>query len=73
MITPPAFGHSENPQWPRSGTAELARVCLDTSSAVRDQQFSLTDTLTLEMMREQRVTYAFAYDQDLFTEGYVRS
>lgn len=36
-----------------------------------DQRFSLTDAVTFEIMREERVTHAFAYDQDFVTAGYT--
>ena len=35
-----------------------------------DQRFSLTDAVSFEIMREERVTHAFAYDQDFVTAGF---
>jgi predicted nucleic acid-binding protein len=35
-----------------------------------DQRFSLTDAVTFELMRTERVTRAFAFDQDFVTAGY---
>ena len=35
-----------------------------------DQRFSLTDAVTFELMREERMTRAFAFDHDFVTAGY---
>jgi predicted nucleic acid-binding protein len=35
-----------------------------------DQRFSLTDAVTFEMMRAERITHAFAFDQDFVTAGF---
>ncbi|MGH7654608.1 MAG: type II toxin-antitoxin system VapC family toxin [Gemmatimonadaceae bacterium] len=35
-----------------------------------DQRFSLTDAVTFELMRTERVGRAFAFDQDFVTAGY---
>jgi predicted nucleic acid-binding protein len=35
-----------------------------------DQRFSLTDAVTFEMMREERISSAFAFDQDFVTAGF---
>lgn len=35
-----------------------------------DQRFSLTDAVTFELMRRERVTTAFAFDRDFETAGY---
>lgn len=35
-----------------------------------DQRFSLTDAVTFELMREERITQAFAFDQDFVTAGF---
>jgi predicted nucleic acid-binding protein len=36
----------------------------------RDQRFSLTDAVSFEVMRRERLTTAFAYDQGFETVGY---
>ena len=36
-----------------------------------DQRFSLTDAVTFEVMRESRITHAFAFDQDFVTAGFT--
>lgn len=36
-----------------------------------DQRFSLTDGVTFELMRKDRITKAFAYDQHFVTAGFV--
>lgn len=36
-----------------------------------DQRVSLTDALTFELMRESKLTHAFAYDQDFETAGFA--
>lgn len=36
-----------------------------------DQRFSLTDAVTFEIMREGRVTHAFAFDQHFATAGFA--
>jgi uncharacterized protein len=35
-----------------------------------DQRFSLTDAVTFELMRRERITRAFAYDRDFATAGF---
>ena len=35
-----------------------------------DQRFSLTDAVSFEIMRRQRLTTAFAFDQDFVTAGF---
>ena len=36
----------------------------------RDQRFSLTDAVSFEVMRRERLKTAFAFDQDFETAGY---
>ncbi len=36
-----------------------------------DQRFSLTDAVSFELMREERLTHAFAFDRDFTTAGYA--
>ena len=35
-----------------------------------DQRFSLTDAVTFELMRRERVTHAFAFDSDFLAAGF---
>jgi predicted nucleic acid-binding protein len=35
-----------------------------------DQEFSLTDPVSFQLMRSHRVTVAFAYDEDFRTAGF---
>jgi predicted nucleic acid-binding protein len=35
-----------------------------------DQRFSLTDAVTFELMRRERLTHAFAFDADFQTAGF---
>jgi predicted nucleic acid-binding protein len=35
-----------------------------------DQEFSLTDAVSFQLMRSHRVTIAFAYDEDFRTAGF---
>jgi uncharacterized protein len=35
-----------------------------------DQRFSLTDAVTFELMRRERLTHAFAFDSDFLTAGF---
>ena len=36
----------------------------------RDQRFSLTDAVSFELMRQERLTAAFAFDTDFVTAGF---
>lgn len=36
-----------------------------------DQRFSLTDAVSFELMRRERMTTAFAFDEDFRTAGYT--
>ncbi len=36
-----------------------------------DQRFSLTDAVSFELMRREKITRAFAYDHDFATAGYA--
>jgi uncharacterized protein len=36
----------------------------------RDQRFSLTDAVSFELMRRERLAVAFAFDQDFVTAGF---
>ena len=36
----------------------------------RDQRFSLTDAVSFELMKRERLTRAFAFDRQFVTAGY---
>ena len=38
----------------------------------RDQRFSMTDAVSFEVMRRERLKTAFAFDQDFETAGFQR-
>lgn len=64
LLTDPAF------EWCDS-TTDLTRRAVDRWIAgYADQRFSLTDAVTFELMREERITWAFAFDRDFVTAGY---
>lgn len=53
------------------GTAELVRVAITRwIGGYADQRFSLTDAVTFELMRRERLTRAFAFDRDFSTAGF---
>jgi predicted nucleic acid-binding protein len=52
-------------------SADLVRRAMDRWIAgYADQRFSLTDAVTFELMREERIKAAFAFDRDFATAGY---
>ena len=52
-------------------SVELVRDALTRWMArFSDQRFSLTDAVTFELMRRERLTRAFAFDQDFVTAGF---
>jgi predicted nucleic acid-binding protein len=64
LLTDPAF------EW-LDCTADITRRAIDRwIVGFADQRFSLTDAVTFEMMREERITRAFAFDRDFTTAGY---
>ena len=64
VVADPAF------DW-RDATTELVRAAIDRwMLRFSDQRFSLTDAVTFEMMRTERVGRAFSFDQDFVTAGY---
>ena len=57
-------------EW-RDVTVELTgRAVRDWLQRFSDQPFSLTDAVTFAVMREERLTRAFAFDQDFATAGF---
>jgi predicted nucleic acid-binding protein len=65
VLTDPAF------DW-RDTTGDLVRGAIDRWMVrFADQRFSLTDAVTFELMRRERITHAFAFDQDFVTAGFA--
>jgi len=53
-------------------TAELARSALNGwLERFADQRFTLCDAVSFEVMRRQRLTTAFAFDDDFVTAGFA--
>lgn len=57
-------------EWIDAGTDIVSRGFSGWIERFPDQRFSLTDAVTFEMMREERITSAFAFDQDFVTAGF---
>ena len=57
-------------QWIDVGSELLLRAVATWIERFPDQRFSLTDAVTFEIMREARITHAFAYDRDFETAGF---
>jgi len=58
-------------EWNDVGADLLGRACSTWLDRFADQRFSLTDAVTFELMRAQRLTHAFAFDQDFVTAGFA--
>lgn len=58
-------------EWKDVSTDLITRAMSAWMDRFRDQRFSLTDAVTFELMRELRITHAFAFDQDFVTAGYA--
>jgi predicted nucleic acid-binding protein len=55
----------------RDASLELLRGALTNwIGRYTDQRFSLTDSVTFELMRRERLTRAFAFDHDFVTAGF---
>ncbi len=64
LLTDPVF------EW-HDASAELLQGAIDRwLTRFADQPFSLTDAVTFELMRRERITAAFAYDKHFVTAGY---
>jgi predicted nucleic acid-binding protein len=64
LLTDPLF------EW-HDATVELTRRAIERWIAgYSDQRFSLTDAVSFELMRVERVTRAFAFDRDFATAGF---
>jgi predicted nucleic acid-binding protein len=62
--------HDTSFEWVDAGADIITRAMSAWMERFADQRFSLTDAVTFEMMREERVTHAFAFDQDFVTAGF---
>ncbi len=58
-------------EWQEVGSDLVGRALANWIERFGDQRFSLTDAVTFEIMREARVTQAFAFDQDFVTAGFT--
>jgi predicted nucleic acid-binding protein len=58
-------------EWVDVGSDLVARAMAGWIERFSDQRFSLTDAVTFEVMRESRITHAFAFDQDFVTAGFI--
>ena len=56
--------------WRDAGVELLESAVTDWLERFADQRFSLTDAVTFELMRRERLRQAFAFDQDFRTAGY---
>ena len=65
-----ALLHDSAFQWVDVGTELLDRAVSGWIERFADQRFSLTDAVTFEVMRDARITHAFAFDQDFRTAGF---
>ena len=64
LLADPAF------EW-HAATPELLQGAIDRwLMRFADQRFSLTDAVTFELMRRERIPAAFAYDKDFVTAGF---
>ncbi|HEX7940051.1 MAG TPA: PIN domain-containing protein [Gemmatimonadaceae bacterium] len=57
-------------QWVEAGSELLNRAVSGWIERFADQRFSLTDAVTFEIMREAKITHAFAFDHDFKTAGF---
>lgn len=58
-------------EWVDASTELVSRGFTGWIERFADQRFSLTDAVTFEIMREERLSHAFAYDQDFVTAGFM--
>lgn len=57
-------------EW-HDATSDLVQAAIDRwLTRFADQRFSLTDAVTFELMRRERLPSAFAYDSDFITAGF---
>lgn len=65
-----ALLHDPTFEWIDVGSELIGRALSNWVERFADQRFSLTDAITFELMREERVTQAFAFDEDFTTAGF---
>ncbi|HEX4931649.1 MAG TPA: PIN domain-containing protein [Gemmatimonadaceae bacterium] len=58
-------------EWREVGRDLLSRATAGWMERFADQRFSLTDAVTFELMREEGIARAFAYDQDFVVAGFA--
>ena len=64
LLRDPAF------EWRDASADLIARAVAQWLDRFADQRFSLTDAVTFEIMRSERLTRAFAFDQDFEVAGF---
>ena len=65
LLADPAF------EW-RDASVDLISAAIEQWIArYGDQRFSLTDAVTFELMRRERIRRAFAFDRDFVTAGFT--
>jgi predicted nucleic acid-binding protein len=61
--------HDKAFEWREVGADRIGRAFANWIERFADR-FSLTDAVTFDLMRSERVTHAFAFDQDFITAGF---
>ena len=64
LVTDPLF------EWHDVSVDLVQRALRDWIHGFHDQRFSLTDAVTFALMRRERLTQAFAYDDDFVVAGF---
>lgn len=64
LLSDPAY------EWIAVGAGLLREAVTRWLERYGDQRFSLTDAVSFEVMRRERLTMAFAYDRDFQTAGF---
>lgn len=64
LLEDPAF------EWVDASAALMREAVASWLVKYKDQRFSLTDAVTFEIMRRERVSVAFAFDSDFVTAGF---
>ena len=63
--------HDASFEWVDVSAEMIGRAFSGWIERYADQRFSLTDAVTFEMMREERLSHAFAFDRDFTTAGFT--
>ncbi len=66
-----ALLHDSAFQWLDVGSVLMRRAMSGWIERFADQRFSLTDAVTFEIMRQAKMTHAFAFDSDFTTAGFA--